>query len=70
MTEELKEMADVLVVMMEEVVEVVVVVVVVTVKLGVIVTEPWVVLNPLFVAVDGKEPPPPAAALPPPAPPE
>jgi hypothetical protein len=54
MTEELKEMADVLVVMRDEVV------VPVMVKLGVMVTDPWPVLYPLFVrVVMPKDPPPP-----------
>ena len=56
-------MGDVVVVVMEEVVVVVIVPVMVAggiVKLGVMVTEPWPVLvAPLSVAVDGKEPPPP-----------
>jgi len=60
MRAEFKEIEVVVGVMMEEVM----------VKLGVMVTEPWPVLNPLLVAVDGKEPPPPDATLPPPAPPE
>ena len=48
MRAELKEIADVVVEMMEEVV----VVVPVMVKLGVMVTEPWPVLYPFTVIVD------------------
>jgi hypothetical protein len=51
MRAELKEMGVVVVEMMEEVVEVVVVVMPVMVKFGVMVTEPWPVLYPLFVRV-------------------
>jgi hypothetical protein len=72
MTEELKVMGVVVVVVMEEVVVVVVVVGLVMVKLGVMVTEPWPVLYPLSVAVDGNEPPPPPGpqeSMPPPLPP-
>ena len=58
MTEEVKVMGVVVVVMMEEVVEVVVVM---GIKLlNVMVTEPLPVsVTPLSVAVDGNEPPPP-----------
>jgi hypothetical protein len=62
---ELKEFEVVIVEVVEEVDVVVVVSVMVAgvVKLGVMVTEPWPVLvAPLSVAVDGKEPPPPPVA--------
>ena len=52
MTEEVKEMGVVVVVMMEEVVEIVVVIGPVMVKLGVMVTEPDSVLYPFTVIVD------------------
>jgi hypothetical protein len=61
---ELKEMAEVVVEMMEEVV------VIVEKLLKVMVTEPWPVLYPFTVIVDmAYEPPPPPVVVPPPPPP-